>query len=88
MRVWEQNGRRVPLPAVAARRPRVSAMRAARFELETRQEQAPNPDSRVTLSSEKDAMGMPRATRLAVDGARQTLHADVLRAARSGAGSE
>jgi choline dehydrogenase-like flavoprotein len=27
----------------------------------TRQEQAPNPDSRVTLSAEKDALGVPRA---------------------------
>src|SRR3712207_4641719 len=31
------------------------------FHLRTRQEQAPNPESRVTLSSERDAMGMPRA---------------------------
>jgi choline dehydrogenase-like flavoprotein len=31
------------------------------YHLATRQEQAPNPDSRVTLSAEKDAMGMPRA---------------------------
>jgi choline dehydrogenase-like flavoprotein len=30
------------------------------FHLITRQEQAPNPNSRVTLGSEKDAMGMPR----------------------------
>jgi choline dehydrogenase-like flavoprotein len=30
------------------------------FHLATRQEQAPNPDSRVTLSAEKDALGMPR----------------------------
>jgi choline dehydrogenase-like flavoprotein len=27
----------------------------------TRQEQSPNPDSRITLSNEKDALGMPRA---------------------------
>jgi len=32
------------------------------FELFTRIEQAPNPDSRVTLETEKDALGMPRAT--------------------------
>ena len=32
------------------------------YELFTRIEQAPNPDSRVTLDSEKDALGMPRAT--------------------------
>lgn len=31
------------------------------FHLLTRQEQAPNPLSRVTLSSERDALGMPRA---------------------------
>ncbi|HVX51618.1 MAG TPA: GMC family oxidoreductase [Chitinophagaceae bacterium] len=31
------------------------------FELFTRIEQAPNPDSRVTLDTEKDALGMPRA---------------------------
>lgn len=30
------------------------------FELFTRMEQAPNPDSRVTLDTEKDALGMPR----------------------------
>jgi choline dehydrogenase-like flavoprotein len=32
------------------------------FELFTRMEQAPNPDSRVTLDSEKDSLGVPRAT--------------------------
>jgi choline dehydrogenase-like flavoprotein len=31
------------------------------FQLFTRIEQAPNPDSRVTLDTEKDALGMPRA---------------------------
>ncbi len=31
------------------------------FHLKTRQEQAPNPLSRVTLSAEKDAVGVPRA---------------------------
>jgi choline dehydrogenase-like flavoprotein len=31
------------------------------FTLVTRQEQAPNPDSRVTLSTERDALGVPRA---------------------------
>ena len=30
------------------------------FRLKTRQEQAPNPDSRVTLSGERDELGMPR----------------------------
>ena len=32
------------------------------FELFTRIEQAPNPSSRVTLDTERDALGMPRAT--------------------------
>jgi choline dehydrogenase-like flavoprotein len=32
------------------------------FELFTRVEQAPNPDSRITLETEKDALGMPRTT--------------------------
>jgi choline dehydrogenase-like flavoprotein len=32
------------------------------FDLTTRQEQAPNPASRVTLGRERDALGMPRAT--------------------------
>jgi choline dehydrogenase-like flavoprotein len=31
------------------------------FELKTRIEQAPNPDSRITLSGDKDALGMRRA---------------------------
>jgi choline dehydrogenase-like flavoprotein len=31
------------------------------FELKTRIEQAPNPDSRITLSADRDALGMPRA---------------------------
>jgi choline dehydrogenase-like flavoprotein len=31
------------------------------FYLETRMEQAPNPDSRVTLGQEKDALGVPKA---------------------------
>jgi choline dehydrogenase-like flavoprotein len=31
------------------------------YELFSRMEQAPNPDSRVTLDQEKDALGMPRA---------------------------
>lgn len=32
------------------------------FQLFTRIEQAPNPDSRITLETEKDELGMPRAT--------------------------
>ncbi|MEN8800045.1 MAG: GMC family oxidoreductase [Flavobacteriaceae bacterium] len=31
------------------------------YELYTRMEQAPNPDSRITLSDKKDALGVPRA---------------------------
>jgi choline dehydrogenase-like flavoprotein len=31
------------------------------FELKTRIEQAPNPDSRITLATERDGLGMPRA---------------------------
>jgi choline dehydrogenase-like flavoprotein len=31
------------------------------FELKTRIEQAPNPDSRITLTNDKDALGTPRA---------------------------
>jgi len=31
------------------------------YELFTRMEQAPNPDSRITLDTEKDALGVPRA---------------------------
>jgi choline dehydrogenase-like flavoprotein len=31
------------------------------WELKTRIEQAPNPDSRITLSNERDGLGMPRA---------------------------
>jgi choline dehydrogenase-like flavoprotein len=34
---------------------------ARAFQLNTRIEQAPNPDSRVTLSTEKDELGVPRA---------------------------
>jgi choline dehydrogenase-like flavoprotein len=32
------------------------------YELFTRIEQAPNPDSRITLDTERDSLGMPRAT--------------------------
>jgi choline dehydrogenase-like flavoprotein len=31
------------------------------YQMFTRQEQAPNPESRIVLSAEKDALGMPRA---------------------------
>ncbi|HST08236.1 MAG TPA: GMC family oxidoreductase, partial [Gemmatimonadaceae bacterium] len=63
MRAWEEGGKKGPHPigaASAATAPRGSG--PPRFyHLTTRQEQAPNPDSRVTLSTEKDALGMPRA---------------------------
>ena len=36
-------------------------MTSQAFQLFTRMEQAPNPDSRVTLDKERDALGMPRA---------------------------
>lgn len=35
---------------------------ARAFQLNTRIEQAPNPDSRITLSQEKDELGVPRAS--------------------------
>ena len=38
----------------------VLGSRANRYELEFHAEQAPNPDSRLTLSTERDAIGMPR----------------------------
>lgn len=38
----------------------VLGSRENRYELEFHAEQAPNPDSRLTLSSERDAYGMPR----------------------------
>jgi choline dehydrogenase-like flavoprotein len=62
MRKWELGGKKGPPPiaiALAGRAPRASGPPRF-FHLTTRQEQAPNPDSRVTLSTEKDALGMPR----------------------------
>jgi choline dehydrogenase-like flavoprotein len=63
MRAWEKGGRKGPPPiALAARAMSPPVTGPARFyHLTTRQEQAPNPDSRVTLSTAKDALGMPRA---------------------------
>ena len=53
-----REGRTVPPPVepqpATAEGPRV-------FELHTRQEQAPNPASRVTIARERDALGVPRA---------------------------
>lgn len=63
MRVWDKGGRKGP-PPFALGRPSVASAASApprSFHLVTRQEQAPNPNSRVTLSTEKDALGMPRA---------------------------
>jgi choline dehydrogenase-like flavoprotein len=63
MREWEKGGKKGPHPiGVAAAALSHPIFGPARFyHLTTRQEQAPNPDSRVTLSTEKDALGMPRA---------------------------
>ena len=62
-RAWEKSGRNGPPPLekkAAASAPRTTGPQRF-YHLTTRQEQAPNPDSRVTLSSEKDALGVPRA---------------------------
>lgn len=61
---WEKGGRIGPPPWASTERPSVPSGPPPPprfFHLATRQEQAPNPDSRVTLSAEKDALGMPRA---------------------------
>lgn len=61
---WEKGGRKGPLPMKAPESPSTSPatpMLSQFFHLMTRQEQAPNPNSRVTLSTEKDALGMLRA---------------------------
>ena len=59
---WEKGGRVGPPPfppeVLAGLGPPPVAPRD--FHLTTRLEQAPNPNSRVTLSAEKDALGMPR----------------------------
>jgi choline dehydrogenase-like flavoprotein len=63
LRRWADSGRKGPPPFAAefaALAPKDKG--PPRFyHLTTRQEQAPNPDSRVTLSTEKDALGVPRA---------------------------
>ena len=64
MMAWEKGGKKGPPPYVSAQPPGAPALPRGPsrfFHLATRQEQAPNPDSRVTLSTEKDALGMPRA---------------------------
>jgi choline dehydrogenase-like flavoprotein len=63
MRAWTKGGRKGPPPiavAAAATAPRTKGPQRF-YHLTTRQEQAPNPDSRVTLSADKDALGVPRA---------------------------
>jgi choline dehydrogenase-like flavoprotein len=67
MMEWEKGGKVGPSPlressppaAIAA--PQAPSAAPRMFHLITRQEQAPNPNSRVTLGTEKDPMGMPRA---------------------------
>lgn len=63
MRAWDKGGRKGPPPIVAKLRAAAGPPQSMPrfFHLKTRQEQAPNPDSRVTLSTEKDALGVPRA---------------------------
>ena len=63
MMAWEKSGKKGPPPLIASLPPSAMAPPPTSprvFHLMTRQEQAPNPNSRVTLSTEKDAMGMPR----------------------------
>ncbi len=66
MMEWEKGGRKGPPPLIASLPPEtIAALQAPSatpriFHLTTRQEQAPNPNSRVTLSAEKDRLGMPR----------------------------
>jgi len=58
-RAWEERRREGPPPAAAMGAPPPSAQF---FHLFTRLEQAPNPESRVMLGTERDALGMPRVT--------------------------
>jgi choline dehydrogenase-like flavoprotein len=61
-REWNAGGRKGPPPFEPGPVDSEATAKIPRFfHLTTRQEQAPNPDSRVTLSKEKDALGMPRA---------------------------
>lgn len=59
LRKWQANGKVGPPPDGLPEPPPAGSPRF--FHLVTRQEQAPNPDSRVMLSIERDAMDMPRA---------------------------
>jgi len=64
---WEKDGKVGPPPLIASSPSAESAAvkpppaKPRTFHLATRQEQAPNPSSRVTLSADKDALGVPRA---------------------------
>ena len=59
LRKWQANGKVGPPPDGLPEPAPAGAPRF--FHLATRQEQAPNPDSRVMLSTERDALDMPRA---------------------------
>jgi choline dehydrogenase-like flavoprotein len=63
VRAWNKGGRKGPSPIAVRRGASAGQPQSIPrfFHLKTRQEQAPNPDSRVTLSTEKDALGVPRA---------------------------
>jgi choline dehydrogenase-like flavoprotein len=56
-RKWELGGRVGPPPFDEPTGKPISRV----FDLSTRQEQAPNPDSRITIDRERDELGMPRA---------------------------
>lgn len=60
-RVWERDGRVGPPPFDLPPAPGAGAPAPRLFQLATRQEQAPNPASRITLGRERDAFGVPRA---------------------------
>src|SRR5260370_29548779 len=65
IREWIAHGRvGPPPPALLKLTPpgTQSSGPPAFYHLSTRQQQAPNPDSRVTLSPERGALGIPRAT--------------------------
>jgi len=63
--LWNDNDPRKSLEnlkAGAAAESQPVSLKNRSYELFTRIEQAPNPDSRITLESEKDSLGVPRAT--------------------------
>ena len=59
-RIWDQGGR-VGKPPVDDDPPAAADGSQRLFSLLTRQEQAPNPASRITLARERDALGLSRA---------------------------